>query len=233
MHDRLVQELSRANRLSWAQEECKRYSQLAYYTQDRLQEFLRIKGASGLSRRGLAVLQSLFAWRDKEAVRINRPPRTILPDNILLELSRRPAEKPREISRIRGVRPDQINNYGNQIIDAVKAGLAVPDDECPIWPPFRTPPRREVMLGDMLFAVLKAIVYNLDLAPELVATRADLQNLIRIHREKRLNNSELPVLHGWRRELVGQTMIDLLNGRGLHIWLSNNETPVRFEVDQS
>ena len=36
---------------------------------------MRIKGASSLSRRGLAVLQALSDWRNKEAARVNKPAR--------------------------------------------------------------------------------------------------------------------------------------------------------------
>jgi ribonuclease D len=232
MYDALVQQLNEHERFGWVQEECKRYSTQDYYEQDKDQEFMRIKGASALSRRGLAVLKALHQWRDREAFRLNRPPRSILQDNILLELSRRPPDKVKDIGRIRGVRPDQINNHGQKIIEAVKIGMEVPDSELPSWPSFRTPPRRELLLGDMLFAVLKIITFDQELAPELVATRNDLQQLIRKHKEKKLDQADLPIMHGWRWEIIGSTLVKLLDGSGFHMWLTSDEIPVRFEIDQ-
>ncbi len=42
----------------------------------------------------------------------------------------------------------------------------------------------------MLFAVLKVIAYEEDLATELLSTRDDLQQLIKLHRENKLKRKE-------------------------------------------
>lgn len=233
IYDRLASMLKKENRLHWVEEECRRYSHQEYYDVDHSMEFLRIKGASALSRRGLAVLRELCYFRDREAYRINKPPRSILPDNILLELGRRPPGKAEEIPRIRGVRPDQVRQYGAQIMEAVKKGLQVPDDECPTWPSSKTPPRREVLIGDILFAVQKIICYDLDLAPELVASRNDLQNLIRIHRDGKVDYSKVSLLEGWRRQIVGQALIDLLDGAQVEMQVVKGDPPIRLLLDPS
>ena len=176
VYDALRERLNQCERLAWVEEECKRYSSTTQYEPDRSQEFLRIKGASSLSRRGLAVLKSLCEWRDHEAYTINRPPRSLVADNILLELSRRPPQTVGEIQRIRGVRPDQIRTLGDKLMKAIEGGLRLSDEACPIWPSFRNPPRRDVLIVDVLFAALKIICYQLEIAPELVATRNDLEN---------------------------------------------------------
>lgn len=230
MYDCLTEKLEQLRRLSWVQEECRRYTTAEYYCEDRLQGFLKVKGASALNRRGLAVLRALHEWRDKEACRLNRPPRTLLPDNIMLELSRRPPDEVKDIQRVRGVRNDQVRTYGEAIIEAVHRGVAVPDTECPSWPSFKAPPRREVLLADMLFAVLKVICYDLDLAPELVATRNDLQTLVRLHKEDKVDSHKLPLLQGWRNEMAGQTLVDLLNGCKLEVCFTSEDPPIKIEI---
>lgn len=232
MHDRLIERLKQKDRLSWAREECARYSTIEQYEQDESQAFTRIKGASALSRRGLAVLQSLYLWRDKEAYRINKPPRFIMPDNILLEVARRPPKSAEQIQRIRGARPDQIRQHGEAVIKAVQAGLAVPDAQCPVWPSFKSPPRRDILIVDVLFAALKIICYNIDLASELVATRGDLEFLVRCHRENKLDERHVPLLHGWRRAIAGESMLKLLAGSPLTLTVSAGEPPVRIEIDR-
>ncbi len=233
MYDRLANRLREGGRLGWVEEECRRYCTPEYYEQDRSLDYLRVKGASSLPRRGLAVLQELCHFRDREAYRLNKPARSIIGDNILLELSRRPPRQVDEIKRVRGVRPDQIRQYGEQIIKAVQQALNRPEDLCPTWPSFKTPPRREVLIGDILFAVQKTICYDLDLAPELVASRNDLQNLVRAHRESRVEESQVPLLEGWRRQIVGQALIDLLDGAQLEIQVVKGDPPVRMLVDPS
>ncbi len=233
MYDKLENMLKENSRLTWVQEECQRYSASEYYVVDRSLGFMRVKGASSLSRRGLAVLRELCYFRDNEAQRLNRPARSIQPDNILLELSRRPPRAVEEIGRVRGVRPDHIRQYGSQIIEAVNRGLNLPDEECPIWPSSKAPPRREVLIGDILFAVQKTACYDLELAPELVASRNDLQALVRMHRDGKAKPGRIGLLDGWRRQIVGQTLIDLLDGAVVEMQVVEGEPPVRMFIDPS
>jgi ribonuclease D len=233
LHDRLMDMLVEAGRFPWVQEECRRYTTNEQYATDRSRDYLRVKGASSLPRRGLAVLQSLCNWRHEEAYRQNRPPRSILQDNILLELSRRPPRETNEISRIRGARADQIRVYGSSIMEAIKRGQSVPEEQCPVWPASKSPPRRDVLVVDILFAALKVVCYDLDLAPELVATRADLEFLVRSYREGKLESRDIPVLQGWRYEIAGKMLMDLLKGATLEVKVVQSDPPVRLRIDDS
>ena len=118
-------------------------------------------------------------------------------------------------------------------MEAVNTGLKLPDEDCPIWPSSKTPPRREVLIGDILFAVQKTICYDLELAPELVASRNDLQNLIRLHRDGKVEYSKVTLLEGWRRQIVGQTLIDLLDGAQIEMQVVKADPPVRMLIDPS
>ena len=231
MYDRLSCKLLESDRLVWVEEECKRYSRIQQYESDRSQEFFRIKGASGLSRRGLAVLKELCEWRDEQAYKLNKPPRSLLPDNILFEIARRPPKESKDIQRIRGARPDQIRVHGSQIMTAVERGMSISDDQCPLWPAFKNPPRRDILVTDVLFVALKILCYNLDLAPELVATRGDLEHLVRSHREKKLSTRQIPLLEGWRQQIAGTALLSLLEGSTLELSLSRGDPPVLIAID--
>ena len=104
MYDKLCERLTESGRLEWVLEECRRLSNGDRYEKDKSLDFLRVKGASSLSRRGLAVLQALCDWRNAEARRVNRPTKSVVSDNTLLELARKPPRQIADIQRIRGVR---------------------------------------------------------------------------------------------------------------------------------
>lgn len=239
MYDRLVKALKHRGRLDWAKEECLRYEDEELYKRDRSREFLKIKGANSLDRRGLAVLQQLCLWRDDEARRINRPARSVLGDNILLELARR---RNQELQKIRGVRPDQIRAYSSQLQETIKSGLALSDEHLPNWPSSRVPPKGDVLVGDLLFAVLKVIAYDYELAPELVATRDELQFLVRAHREKRVGKHvppdafeqrdppEISLLEGWRNNVAGHILLKLLDGASVSVAFDGGEPPVQLTI---
>lgn len=233
IHDTIEKRLSNIGRDSWVEDECKRYTKEDYYVRDHSREFLRIKGASGLGRKGLAVLKMLSEWRHQQASRVNRPLRSVLPDNILIEFAKRPPKKLSDIERIRGIRPDQLKQYGQGLLDAAKAGIEMPESEWPKWPNGRIPSKQEVLTGDFLFMVLKIITFELELAPELVATRGSLEMMVRLHAEGNLKENEFPLLTGWRYEIIGKHIMDILSGATCKLKLNDGSAPIHLEVNGS
>jgi ribonuclease D len=232
MYDKIVQMLHERKRFDWVVEECKKYSQRSYYEKDRRNDFFRIKGANTLSRRGLAVLRELSDWRHEEAYRANRPLKSILQDGILLEFARRPPKNIADLQRIRGVRPDQLRQYGSGLLSAVQIGVDVPDDELPKWPTAKIPSKRDVLMADVLYTVLRVLCFDEEIAAELVATRSILEALVRQHNEGLVEESKLPVLQGWRREMAGQELLDVLNGATLQMRFVGKDHPVELKVEK-
>lgn len=95
--DVLVGRLVGLSRLDWVEEECERLAQVKYLSPDRVWAFASIKGSRTLDARGLAVLRSLYQFRDREAVRLDRPPFKVIPDAVLLDLASNPGIDPAEI----------------------------------------------------------------------------------------------------------------------------------------
>jgi ribonuclease D len=75
----------------------------------------------------------------------------------------------------------------------------------------RKPEPESIGLVELLQAVLKARAAEAEIAPTLLATSGDLQALVEA-KEKR-KTPDLPVLRGWRRELIGDLLVQILDGR--------------------
>jgi ribonuclease D len=58
--------------------------------------------------------------------------------------------------------------------------------------------------------VLKARATEAEIAPTLLATSADLQALVEAKEKSR--TVDLPLLRGWRKQLVGDLLIQILEG---------------------
>ena len=74
-------------RTEWVKEECQRLEGIRYVAPDAEWRFLSVKGSRDLDGQGLAVLRSLHAFREKEAVRCNRPPFRIFSDAAMVALA--------------------------------------------------------------------------------------------------------------------------------------------------
>ena len=129
---RLVDELKRAGRLTWVEEECAALA--AQPVAERVEDpsaFTRLKGARELSPRGLAVLRELYELREHLARAHDRPPFKILAEETLVRLAQAaPGDRP-ALAQVPGCTPRVIERWGEAIHDAVARALARPDDELP------------------------------------------------------------------------------------------------------
>ncbi|MEB3196368.1 MAG: ribonuclease D [Candidatus Sericytochromatia bacterium] len=208
-------ELQGLGREAWALEECERVRcHVERNLQTRADQqtlFYRIKGWSSLDRRGLAVLRELAIWREQEAARRNRPRGSVMRDEYLVEMARRAPNAPHQLRAIRGLHPRDLERHTDALLAVIKRGKAVPPEACPT-PDVSGPQldEAEAALASLLNAVLHVIAAEKLVSATLVGTVADLQRLVEAHRKGQLGS--LPMLNGWRGELVGQTLIGILTG---------------------
>lgn len=199
-------------RLDWAREEFSRLSsRLNDGSQDPRLRYQRVKGWEGLKPRAAAVLRELAAWREEEARRRNVPRGRIIRDEGLLELARRTPASLSALRAIRGLNPSEVERNGEAILAAIEAGLTAPQSTWPEVPKASRPEPEAAGLVDLLQAALKALAAKEHIAPGLLATSADLQALIEAKHE--WEQLDLPILQGWRRDLAGQVLLDILQGK--------------------
>ena len=90
------------------------------------------------------------------------------------------------------------------------------------------------MAGDVLYALLKVIAYQCDIATELLATRDDVQYLVRLFKEDKLDNSSFTLLQGWRYEMAGKMLCDLIKHDKLRLHFDfQSDPPVKLEFDKN
>lgn len=209
LSDRLHEQLSASGRLEWAREECRRMED-ATDERDPETAFERLPRSGQLDPRSRAVAREVAAWRERTASAEDKPVGTILPDPALVEIAKRKPSSPRELEQIRGLHGGHLRRRGQAIVDAVERGR----DAEPIAREARRPGGEagDAPLIALVEAVIRTRAIEAGLAYELVASRAELEQVVIAARR---NDPEPGVraLNGWRRELVGAEIADLLAGR--------------------
>ncbi len=207
--DEIQRRLDETGRLGWAREECRR---LESATDERDPEtaWERLPRVGQLDPRGRAVARELAAWRERTAARDDRPVGTVLADQTLVELAKRQPTSPRGMEQIRGIHPSGIRRRGPEILQAIERGRQAE-------PIARDEPRGRSEPGDapliaLAEALLRARALQAGLAYELIASRAELELIVAAARRGE-PEPEVRTLTGWRRELVGADLRDLLAGR--------------------
>jgi ribonuclease D len=208
--DALTARLEASGRLGWAREECRRLEE-STDQRDPWLAWQRLPRIASLNPVARAVARELAAWREQTASAEDRPVGAVLADAPLVEVAkRRPAALP-ALERIRGLQPSTLRRRGEAILAAVARGLeAKPLPAEAVERPDANP--ADVPAVALSEALVRARVLDAGLAYELVAARNDLAQVVAAVRR---GQPEPPVrtLQGWRRDLVGAELLELLAGR--------------------
>ncbi len=119
----LDQRLQTLGRAAWVAEECTRIEEVRYTPPNLETAYLSVKGAKYLDGRGLAVLQSLFLFREEEARRQHRPLFMVLPDATLTFLATSPEAA---LSEVPGLGQIGLKRFGQGLQQALRNGITAP-----------------------------------------------------------------------------------------------------------
>ncbi len=212
----LERRLDARGRLGWAREECE---PLERSTDERDPEaiFARLPRVGGLSASARPIARELVNWREQAAARQDRPVQSILSDAALIELAKRKPSSRGELERIRGLGAGGLRRRAEELLEVVRRGSTrAPDPP----PKVQHPPAsksEDAPLVSLAEALLRARARDAGLAYELLATRADLQAIVAARRTGggapgAGAQADVRTLRGWRRELVGEELLALLDG---------------------
>jgi ribonuclease D len=211
----LERRLSALGRLQWAREECEPL-ELASDERDPDTIFERLPRVRGLSAAARPVARELVRWRERVAERQDRPAQTVLSDPALMEIARRKPATRAELERIRGAGGGAVRRRADELLAAVERSRGRPPEPAP--PSARAPLARseDAPLVALAESLVRAHALRAGIAYELIASRSELQALVSSRRDG-ASPPQVRVLRGWRRELVGEELLRLLDG---HISLS-------------
>lgn len=205
----LERRLEERGRLEWAREESRALEDVSDERDaQRSYERLPRLGRMSESVRGAAL--ELVEWREAEARSADRPPGSVLPDQALVELARRTPKDKQGLEQIRGLPPQTLHRRADALLGAIERGRNRTAPPAPSEPPSRDP--ADAPLVSLAQALVRHRSMETGVAVELIATQSELSALISSLRRGDANDN-IRVAHGWRRELVGDELKELVGGR--------------------
>jgi len=213
LYSRLAGRLEKKERLSWVEEECRYLSVPENFRRTPPDEcFRKIKGGNSLDPLPLSNLRSLAEWREIEAQNRNVLPHRVIPDHVLISISKNAPKDREALKRQRGLHNNEFNRHAEDILQKVREGTKRSDTD-----PIEISPRTRSFTDDedesvmkLLGAVLKIQADRARVAPSVLATTRDLRDLVAGVRTDDLEGQRL--LSGWRREIAGERLLSVLNG---------------------
>jgi len=204
VYEKVTEELIGLDRLGWAVEACaESLSRRQESTSD--DAWLRVKDARSLKGEARGVARSVARWRDERARQLNVPVRRVLSDMALVSIAQQVPTSANELLGLRGI--DGRLSHGsdvNEILAVVASGrtevVNLPNGSG------EEIDKRLKPAVNLMTAWISELARLHRIDATLLGTRADVDALLRRDESCRL-------LSGWRRDIVGSDLEDILNGR--------------------
>jgi ribonuclease D len=228
--DEFTSRLAELGRTAWAEEE---FADFVASIAGRAEEerWRRLPGLHQLSRRGLEMARRLAGWREDEARRQNRPVRQIMRDDLLVAIAKRQPTNRRGLESLRDFNRPGLLNKSDQILRALDQAGSVPDEQLPDLQTRQEEPPGLSTVASLLVAGLAQCCVQSQVASSLVANVSDIKQLVRWHLDGREAAHRPALLQGWRAEICGAVLLDVLEGRvALRVADPGSEFPVALEA---
>ena len=207
MYESMKTTLQEKGRLSWLDDEFAEMSDPASYVPDEQERFRRLKHCTQLTRRQMAAAREIAAWREIEARKRNVPRKWVLTDEQIVEACKREPRKIDDLFMVRGIRERLTTRDARVVVELAVAALdSAPDT----WPELQISGKSEPNVDaqvDLLMSIVRIRARENGVAVPTLANHNDLVAVARGHRKG------IDLLKGWRRELVGEELVDLMEGR--------------------
>jgi len=209
LHDILIEKLDSKKRLDWIDEECQRVLNTACRPLDLEKLYLQSGSLWKLSRVELGILQALYSWREVTARQRNLPRSFVLKENQLFDLARLKPKSMNALHEVEGLSRKFIAEDGQTILTLIQQIIERPEASLPekVKPPLPKEARELVM---KLRALAQVRAQDLAVHPELLLKRRYVEALL----ENAVSQDDIILpdqLTGWRRALIGEACVDLLN----------------------
>jgi ribonuclease D len=220
LYPKLQTQLDKSERASWLSEEMGVLTDPATYQLHPEQAWRRLKMRIKTPK-ALAVLMELAAWREREAQTQDVPRSRILKDEALYDIASQAPRTAEDLGSLRTLHNGFARSMrGRAVLDAVGRGLERdPKSIPPIERGEPMPPEAQAVV-DLLRVLLKATAGRHGVAPKLIATSDELEEIARS------DETDVPVLRGWRRKLFGEDALALKRGE-LALVIKDGEVAVR------
>ena len=205
LHDVLWERVQEKGRADWVLDACEELRTEFRGPRDPEEAWRRIKELRHLRGGTLAIAQAVAGWRERRAVETDQTPRFVLSDLAVVSIAAAAPTTVEELRTLRGVDGRGLKGgMGEDLLGVIA--------EAKGHQPHRAPSQSVPELpGELRPAVPLVSAWvsqrarDLELETSLLATRSDLEDLLRGVPDARLTV-------GWRAELVGEPIRRLVEG---------------------
>jgi ribonuclease D len=227
---RLDARLTALGRRDWARQEFDRFVAQAIPEMTNqpavADKWRKLRGLGVLDRRRLALVREMFLAREAVAAQMNRPPRVLVRDDLLVEIARRNPKSAQEVQTMRGM----ARRFVQPMWEAIERARKLAPDQLPKNIEREQDRPQLALIVNLLGAILNDFCAREKLAVSLTCTMNDLRDLVRSKMQNDSASATNLLMVGWRKDFVLPILLEVLEGkRSVRITNVQAESPFALE----
>ncbi len=210
VYEQLKIELDATGREPWLAQEMDILTAIETYKTEPQDAWKRIK-VRLKSKKQLGVLVAVAGWRELEAQEKNVPRARVIKDDALAEIATQMPQTKEALGQLRALPKGMANSrLGDNLLRVIKEGLMRDPQSLPHtnWGREETSESTQAA-AEILKLALKIVCEREGLAPKLIANTSDIEAVADN------DNADVPLMHGWRREVFGNLALELKRGNAM------------------
>lgn len=205
IYHKLRAHLQELGRLAWLSDDFKKMEDPRLYNVDPYERWRHVSRVSRLGRNKMAIARELAAWREIRARSKNIPRKWVMSDEQVIEVCKRAPKTIDQLFMVRGLAEKMSTKEAREVVDVVAKGIHTPEKDWPMPSPNHKNAANVQAAVDLMGAMVKKIAKENSIASQTLASHTDLVQLAR--------GEDVEVLHGWRKSMIGNDLLDLCNGK--------------------
>ncbi len=206
---KMTADLKKENRLSWLDTAFEEITDPAKYEVKPRERFRKLRRVNQLSPRQMAAAREFAAWREERAMKRDVPRKWICSDEQIVEACRREARTIDELYMVRGLRENLRNDDARKVVAAIKRGLECPEEDLPYFGNHNRNEANVDVIVDLMGAIVHLRAKENHIAVQTLAPHSELVKLARGQRK------DCELLKGWRKNVIGNELVSLVEGKFL------------------
>ena len=210
----LTKRLKAKKRMAWVEEECHNTSMARPAPESERPLFVKVKGSGRLSRRSLAVLESLLETRLEIARKKDLPPFKIFSPAALIRLAEEKPAHRKALGRTGILSEKQMTMYAEAVCSAIQKAIAVADADLPVYPREKRSPlsRKACLRVDALKQWRETAAGKTGIDPGLLLPNALAIGIARENPQTIGQLEKICEMKDWQKKTFGPQIIEVLNG---------------------
>ncbi|MCY4205191.1 MAG: hypothetical protein OXE92_05640 [Bacteroidetes bacterium] len=204
----LLSEAKKTERSTWIKEEMNSFNDPKSYTPlSSAEKILNSQATYLFEPAQRAAITMIADWREHTSQATGLLPKNLLTDGQIIRLAKNRCTKPKAVRKNCSALPQR---YGLEVANLMAEALNTPEHECPAPLAPRPVSGTEFSQVQLLHAIITSRAIEIGIQSELLGTNSSLTDLV-----QNPGNSNHPLRKGWRWDVVGQDLFDVMRGNSV------------------